>query len=113
MTHKMTIDEAIHEMVARIKVNFQPEQIILFGSQARGDTHQDSDIDLLVVLTLCENRRITTVSIMKLLADIPYSKDIVVTTPQEIATRGQLVSTILYTAVHEGVVLYDSNVGEL
>ncbi len=93
-------------MVERIVARFHPERIILFGSQVRGRADRDSDIDLLVVLPECEDRRAATVAILKSLADLPVSKDIIVTTPQELATRGQLRSTVLYSAIHEGKVVY-------
>ena len=32
-----------------IKTNFNPQQIILFGSYAKGTSHDDSDIDIAVV----------------------------------------------------------------
>ena len=35
----------------RIASEFQPKQIILFGSHARGTARTDSDIDLLVIAT--------------------------------------------------------------
>lgn len=35
--------------VERIREDYEPERIMLFGSLARGDTHEDSDIDLIVV----------------------------------------------------------------
>ena len=38
-------------MTARIVRDFNPLQIVLFGSQARGDAHRHSDIDLLVVFS--------------------------------------------------------------
>lgn len=106
MTKAITTDEAIAVMVERIADRFKPEKIILFGSQARGDTGAESDVDLLVVLPECENRKLTTISIMKALADLPVSKDIVVTTPEELETRGNLLSTILYPALREGKVIY-------
>jgi hypothetical protein len=40
----------IDRMVKRIVKQFDPEQIILFGSQPRGDAGPDSDVDLLVVM---------------------------------------------------------------
>lgn len=39
----------IAEMVRRIAEGFAPEKIILFGSHARGDATEDSDVDLLVL----------------------------------------------------------------
>ncbi|MGH9362539.1 MAG: nucleotidyltransferase domain-containing protein, partial [Thermoanaerobaculia bacterium] len=37
-------------MVRRIVEQFDPEQIILFGSHARGAGLPDSDVDILVVM---------------------------------------------------------------
>ena len=39
----------IQEVVERIKTEYQPEKIILFGSYAYGTPNEDSDIDLLIV----------------------------------------------------------------
>jgi predicted nucleotidyltransferase len=106
MTNKIATNEAIRIMVERITSLFNPDQIILFGTQARGDADVDSDIDLLVVMPSCENRKAITISIMKSLSDLPVSKDIVVTTSQELALRGKLANTVLNPALHEGRVLY-------
>lgn len=101
-----TVDEAIEKMVERIVSGFSPVKIILFGSRARGDAHPDSDVDLLVVLPACENRKAVTISMMKSVADLPIGKDIVVTTTRELETRGNLASTVLYPAIREGRVVY-------
>ena len=93
-------------MVERIVSGFDPERIILFGSLARGDARPDSDIDLLVVLSSCEDRKAATVSIMKAVADLPVSKDILVTSTHELETRGKLASTVLCPALREGKVVY-------
>jgi hypothetical protein len=41
------------------------------------------------------------------LGDLPLSKDIIVTTPAEIATRGNLVGSILRPALLEGRTVYE------
>ena len=47
MTH---VDEPLlQRMVAAIVEAADPEQVILFGSRARGDARPDSDVDLVVV----------------------------------------------------------------
>lgn len=45
--------QALREFVAYLEKSFpdQIEYIALFGSKARGDSHQDSDIDVLVILS--------------------------------------------------------------
>ena len=52
------------------------------------------------------NRREVAIDILTILSDMPMPKDVIVTTPNEIATRGQLPSTVLHTALHEGEVPY-------
>ena len=54
-TKRISVKVAIREMVRRIVKQFDPEKIILFGSQARGDAGPDSDVDLLVVMRVVRN----------------------------------------------------------
>jgi predicted nucleotidyltransferase len=42
-------DKLLAEMVEAIVREVDPEQIYLFGSHARGDAREDSDVDLLIV----------------------------------------------------------------
>lgn len=106
---RMTTNEAISEMTERIVERFHPVRIILFGSHARGDARPDSDVDLLVVLPQVKNKRESAVQIRQILADLPVSKDVIVTSPEEIEQKGHLVSSILRPALREGVVLYDQS----
>lgn len=99
--------ECLSEAVNRIARRFDPLRIILFGSWARGDARPDSDIDLLVVLPQVENKRQTTIHIGNELSDLPVSKDVVVTTPEEIAVRGDMIGDVLRPALREGKVIYE------
>ena len=103
----MTTAESIQEMTTRIVEQFHPLRIILFGSQARGDARVDSDVDLLVVLPEVENKRESTVAIMRALRDIPVAEDIIVTTPDELERFGEMVGLIYRPALLEGKVLYE------
>jgi uncharacterized protein len=99
--------DMIQIMIERIVAGFAPERVILFGSQARGDTGPHSDIDLLVVLSQVADKRQTVIQIRQALADLPAAKDVFVTTPQEIKQRGDLVGSVLRPALREGKVLYE------
>jgi len=39
----------LEEITRRIRAVSDPDQIILFGSHARGDFRPDSDVDLLII----------------------------------------------------------------
>jgi len=45
--------EAIFRIAERIVERFRPQRVILFGSQAKGQAHEGSDIDLCVVMETC------------------------------------------------------------
>jgi predicted nucleotidyltransferase len=102
----VNVQEAIDLMVKRIVKKFHPEKIILFGSQARGDAGPDSDVDLLVVMDYEGSELDKEVEIGVALGGIRVAKDIIVTRPQELAWRKNIVGTIEYPATHEGKVLY-------
>jgi uncharacterized protein len=104
---EMTPADYIQVMAERIVRDYDPVKIILFGSHARGEAGPESDIDLLVVLPEVANKRQAAVAIRRVLRDLPVPKDIVVTTPEEIARRGDLVGTVLRPALREGKVLYE------
>jgi uncharacterized protein len=102
-----TLDDAVSVMTERIVSGFHPERIIVFGSYARGEARADSDIDLLVVMPDGTDRRQTAIAILGVLGGLGVAKDVVVTTPDEIARRGDLVGTVLRPALREGKVLYE------
>ena len=106
--HVLTTD-MISIMVGRIVEQFEPIRIFLFGSQARGDTTESSDIDLLVVMNNVENKRQAAIDMRVLLKDLPVSKDIIVSTPDEIERQRHVVGTIAYAAFHEGKIVYERN----
>jgi predicted nucleotidyltransferase len=97
----------LSEVVERIARQFEPLRIIIFGSWARGQARPDSDLDLLVVLPRVDNKRQAAIRIGNALSDLPVSKDIVVTTPEEIAARGDVIGQVLRPALREGKVVYE------
>jgi len=76
---KKTTRATINRMVKRIVAKFHPQQVILFGSQARGDARADSDVDLLVVMDFEGTAREKGIAIRLALHDILVPKDIIVT----------------------------------
>ena len=99
-------NELISIMTERIVRDFDPLQIIVFGSQARGDADRDSDIDLLVVFAKLKDKRKTAVDIGGALADVPVAKDIIVSTPEELERSRTRIGSVLRYAQQEGKVLW-------
>lgn len=99
--------QAIREAVRRIVERFAPEQVILFGSHARGTAGPDSDADFLVVMPVSGSKRRKAVEIDLALAGIGLPKDVIVVTPEEVERYRDVVGTIIYPALREGKVLYD------
>jgi uncharacterized protein len=103
----MATAEQIQEMTDRLVRRFDPLRVILFGSHARQTNRPDSDVDLLVVLASCKDKRQARVDARDALRDLLVAKDVVVTTPEDIADRSDLVGSVLRPALREGKVLYD------
>jgi predicted nucleotidyltransferase len=103
---RKTTRAQIDRMVKRIVEKFDPEQIILFGSQARGDAGPDSDVDLLVVMDVEGSRFEKCLEIQGALREFFVPLDVIVTTPEDFAWRKDVVGTIEWPASREGKVLY-------
>jgi uncharacterized protein len=86
---------------------FHPDKIILFGSYAYGTPHEDSDVDLLVVMP-ARNQHDQAVRILWRLA-APFPLDLIVRTPKEMAWRLAEGESFTTTIVSEGKVLYEKD----
>ncbi len=49
MVKDRKVSKIISEVVEKIKTEYQPEEIILYGSYAYGKPTKDSDIDLFII----------------------------------------------------------------
>ena len=102
----MVSEQVLAEATGRLVARFAPEQIILFGSQARGDADERSDVDLLVVCPVPGSRRALMVAMDRALRGLGIARDIVILTPEEFARDRVIPGTLARPAVREGKVLY-------
>lgn len=94
------------EITQRIIAVSDPEQIILFGSRARGDAGADSDVDLLVIKDDVESPRAEAARIYRALAGLRTPIDVVVVRSDYVQRHRNTVGTVVRPALREGRVLY-------
>ena len=107
MTERLTAG-LLQEIVRRIRATAEPEKIILFGSQARGEGKKDSDLDLLIVMDSDLPRYRRAVPFYQALTGLGWAKDIVVYTPAEVAEWQTASCSLVATVLREGQVLYEN-----
>lgn len=101
----MATMESIIAVSDQIAQEFQPEQIVLFGSHACGTPRADSDVDLLVVMPFAGHAAYKALEILDRV-NPPFPVDLLVRTPEELARRIALNDFFLRDVMTHGRVLY-------
>ena len=98
---------AIRRFARQIAERFHPDKIILFGSYAYGQPHEESDVDLLVIMPAYDvvNQEIR----IGLTLDRPFSHDIIVRTPKQVERGLMQNNWFLREIIEKGKVLYDAS----
>lgn len=101
------IYERLRKISERLKIEYYAEKVILYGSYAKGEATEDSDIDILVIAPTNERMfdRMATVRgiIRDLRNGLPISP--IVFTPEELTLRLGEGDPFLQTVLQEGIVL--------
>lgn len=95
----------IRRYARQIAERFQPDKIILFGSQAYGTPHEDSDVDILVIMP-ARNQHDQAVKIRWYLP-APFPMDLLVRTPKNLQWRLDEGESFHTEIVSKGKVLYE------
>lgn len=107
----MVTEQTLRDATERLVTQFQPQRVILFGSQARGSADPRSDVDLLVVCPINPeraSRRALMVAMDRALAGLGFASDVVVLTPEEFERDRHIPGTAARPAWQEGTVLYEA-----
>ena len=82
-------------------------KIILFGSYARGDAQENSDLDFLVIEPELQDKFYEMVRLRQVLRPLRIPVDVLVYSQAEAERQQDSCSTAVYWALREGRVLYD------
>jgi predicted nucleotidyltransferase len=99
----------LDEIVDRLAVALEPEQMYLFGSRGRGDSQPDSDYDLMIVVPESDmppHRRAQRAH--QALGGIRVAADILVWTRAEFDRFRPVAGSLAATVLREGRLLYDT-----
>ena len=107
MSDTFLASKALEQIVDRLVDRLHPDQIYLFGSQARGQTTKDSDFDLLVVVPESDlPRHQREAYSYDLLWDLTTPVDVIVLTKDEFDRTSQVKTSLASTVKAHGEILY-------
>jgi uncharacterized protein len=98
--------DVLDDIIRRIVQVAAPEQIIMFGSAARGDMGPNSDVDLLVVKRGQVHRRHLAEAIYRNMIGAGQAVDVIVVTPEDIERYRNSHALIIAPALREGKLIY-------
>lgn len=102
----MITQTQIAAAVDRLAQAAQPERILLFGSHARGEAREESDLDLLVIETQVPDRAAEMVRLRRLLRPLRIPVDLLVYSRADVERCGNQPGSALFWALREGKVIY-------
>lgn len=102
----MISEDTIAQAVATLVAVAKPQRILLFGSYARGDADDGSDLDLMVVKSQITNRAQEMVQLARALRPLRVPVDVLVVSEDELVRLGREPGSVYWWALHEGRVLH-------
>jgi predicted nucleotidyltransferase len=98
-------EEKVWTALQRLIAAADPVKIVAFGSRARGAQHEDSDLDLAVILPA--DNVLQDTSLWAALSGLNMSVDMIVTNENLHDRLRRSINSVHYDIDHEGVVLYE------
>jgi predicted nucleotidyltransferase len=105
----MISEKTIQEAVELLRKAANPVRIILFGSYARGDITEESDLDFLVIEKELKARRMETVRLRDTLSPLRIPVDVLVISEKTYQEWKDLSGTVIYEAGLEGRIVHETS----
>ncbi len=104
-----TLRDWVPELVTAIVEEFNPAEIVLFGSVAAGTDGPDSDIDVLVVLDEADmsDRRRLMVALRHASRGVAAPHDLLVTSVEDFDRNRNSPGTTEFEPANNGIVVYE------
>jgi len=99
-------EAVVKVVVQRIVEVAEPQQIVLFGSRARGQAREGSDLDLLVIKSGDFHRGELTEQIYMALRGVGAAVDVVVAKPEDLERYGDNPALVFRPALAGGRQVY-------
>lgn len=90
------------------KAASSPASVMLFGSYARGDATEGSDLDFLVIENSVTDKAAEYLKLHRAVGAMGVGVDIVVISSEEFRRRSLVPGTVPYWAAKEGKLIHDS-----
>lgn len=101
--------EALRSAARRlVACSARPAKVILFGSYARGDADDASDVDLMVVEAEFDDKAGEYLRLKDAIGRLGVGVDLLLCTESEFQRRSQVPGTVPYWVKREGLVLNDA-----
>ncbi|MGB0409921.1 MAG: nucleotidyltransferase domain-containing protein [Opitutales bacterium] len=105
---RVTTLQEIKAYADELVAKFTPQKVILFGSYARGEACEDSDVDLLVIMNCADKPVRQALEIRRSLRKA-FPLDLVVRSPEQINNRLASGDPFIQEAIATGQTLYERN----
>ena len=108
MISKEQFDKEIQNIVEQLIHLYKPEKVILFGSLAKGQINQGTDIDLFIIKNDVPEFGVDRIRQLDTIINYRLATDFVVYKPKEVEQRLKLGDPFVKNILEEGKVLYDA-----